>query len=443
VRYAKDIRATVRATLKLALPLALAELGWMAMSVVDVMMVGRLPASATAIGAASLGSALFYPFAIAAVGLLSGLDTLVSHAFGANEPEEARRSLGSGLVIAFFASPLAVAIILSLTPLLSWLGIAAAVRTDAAGFIRTLVWSLPLLLVYTCFRRYLQGIHCVRPVAIALVSSNLVNALGNWVLIFGHWGAPAMGIRGSALSTVLARVYLVAFLIWAAWKRDPLAIRDLHASRKLIGHLLRLGMPAAATIGLEVGVFHAATMLAGMVNPVSLAAHTVVLNAGAVTYMLQLGISSAAAVSVGRARGAADHIAAVRAGWSALAIGTVFELISTALFLILPRQIIRLYTHDARVVEVGISLFVIAATFQVFDGLQTVATGALRGWGDTHTAMIWNLTAYWGVGLPVGWWLCFHFHWGVVGIWDGLWLALLLTSSGLVGALRIRSLKGC
>jgi len=434
-----DVRAGVSGLLRLAIPLALAELGWMAMGVVDVVMVGRLPASADAIGAASLGSALFYPFAIAAVGLLAGLDTLVSHAFGANDLDEARRSLGSGLAIALVASPITIASILCMVPVLSRLGIVNEVRDDAAGFIHILVWSLPLLVIYTCFRRYLQGIHCVRPVAVALISSNVVNALGNWILIFGHWGAPAMGVRGSALSTVLARFYLAGFVAFTVWLRDPGAIRGLHTSRRLVGRLLRLGLPAAATIGLEVGVFHTATVLAGILDPVSLAAHTIVLNAAAVTYMLQVGLASAAAVSVGRALGAGDHAGAVRAGWTSLAIGTAAELCCAVLFLSIPRQLAHLYTSDARVVAVSVTLFAIAAGFQVFDGLQTVATGALRGWGDAKSSMIWNLVAYWVVGLPLGWWLGFRAGWGIVGIWDGLWLALVLTGVGLTAVLYRRS----
>ncbi len=425
--------------LRLAIPLALAELGWMAMSVVDVIMVGKLPNSANAIGAASLGSALFYPFAIAAVGLFAGLDTLVSHAHGAGDRVEARRSLGSGLAIALVASPIAIAVILAAIPLLSQLGVTPAVRDDATAFIRVLVWSLPLLLVYTCFRRFLQGIHCVRAVAVALVSSNLVNLLGNWILIFGHWGAPAMGVRGSALSTCLARVYLAGFLMIAVWLEDPGAIRGLHAGRKLVLKLLRLGLPAAATIGLEVGVFHTATVLAGMINPVSLAAHTIVLNAGAVTYMLQVGLGSAAAVSVGKALGAGDRAGAVRAGWIALAVGTVVEVASMVLFLVLPRQLAGIYTADPHVIALSVTLFAIAAGFQIFDGLQTVATGALRGWGDTKSSMVWNLGAYWVVGLPVGWWLGFRLGWGVAGIWDGLWLALILTGVGLTGVLYERA----
>lgn len=432
-------RSDISTILRLAIPLALAELGWMAMGVVDVVMVGRMPNSAGAIGAASLGSALFYPFAIAAVGLFSGLDTLVSYAYGADDHEEARRSLGSGLAIALVASPVAIGTILCAAPLLSLIGIAAGVLVDAIAFTRVLVWSLPLLLFYTCFRRFLQGIHCVRPVTIALISSNVVNALGNWVLIYGHWGAPAMGVRGSALSTGLARLYLAGFLFVAVWRRDRQAILGLRARWTVVWQLLQLGLPAAATIGLEVGVFHTATVLAGMLSPVSLAAHTIVLNASAVTYMLQIGLASAAAVSVGRLRGAGDHDGAVRAGWTAVGTGLCLEVVGVVAFLLAPRQITRFYTGDASVVEVAVKLFAIAAGFQLFDGLQAVATGVLRGWGDTKSSLFWNLGAYWGVGLPLGWWLGFRGGWGVTGIWYGLWLALILISLGLAVVLVRRT----
>jgi MATE family multidrug resistance protein len=412
--------------LRIAIPLAFAELGWMFMSVVDNIMVGRLPDSAVAIGAASVGSAFFYGFAIFGIGLMSGLDTLISHAWGARKPIEARRTLASGFALAACAAPLLAGCILATVPLLNVLGVAPDVRVQAAAFTRTLVWSLPLLLAYTCFRRYLQGIHYVKPVPFALITANLVNLGGNWLLIYGHWGLPAMGVRGSALSTVIARLYLAGFLGLAVWLKDPAVFRGMRPERALVRSLWRLGLPAALTIGFEVGVFNTVTALIATLDPVSLAAHTIALNAASVTYMVPLGISAAAAVSVGKALGAGDRRAAVRAGWIAIGLAAVFEVGSALAFVFLPRQISRIYTHDAGVIEVAVLLFAIAAIFQLFDGLQTVVTGALRGAGNTSTAMKWNLVGYWGMGLPLGCWLGFGLRWGAVGFWDGLCAALVL-----------------
>ena len=262
-RYRDDIRTMLR----IAIPLAFAELGWMSMSVVDNIMVGRLPDSAAAIGAASIGSAFFYAFAIFGIGLMSGLDTLVSQACGADNLPDARRSLVSGLVLAACVTPLLAGCILSTAPLLSAIGVTANVRGQAIGFTRVLVWSLPLLLVYTVFRRYLQGIHYVRPVTFALVSSNLFNVFGNWILIYGNWGAPAMGIRGSALSTVIARVYLAGVLFAALALRDPAALKGGRPDLARMRRLLELGLPAALTIAFEVGVFNSRRLRARRRNP--------------------------------------------------------------------------------------------------------------------------------------------------------------------------------
>jgi MATE family multidrug resistance protein len=196
--------------------------------------------------------------------------------------------------------------------------------------------------------------------------------------------------------------------------------------------LLKLGFPAALTIGFEVGVFNAATAIAGKLDPISLAAHAIALNAASVTYMVPLGIASAAAVSVGKELGAKKRTHAARAGWTAIGVAMLFELGAAALFVFLPRQIARTYTHDQEVISLCIKLLRVAAVFQLFDGLQAVATGALRGAGNTRTAMVWNLAGYWGIGLPVGCWLCFVIGWGVTGLWWGLCLALVLIGVALL-----------
>jgi MATE family multidrug resistance protein len=424
-------KADIRSVLRIAVPLALAELGWMFMSVVDTIMVGGLPDSAVAIGAASVGSALYYVFAIFGTGLMSGLDTLVSQAFGAGKQPDGWRSLGSGLLLAVLSAPVLGAAVLLSIPALAAMKINSEVRIEAEKFVRVLVWSLPFLLLYSVFRRYLQGLHDVRPITFALITANLVNVAGNWVLIYGHLGMPAMGVPGSALSTVIARFYLAAALFIAVALRNPAALRGMRADFTRLGELFRLGLPAGVTIALEVGVFNTATAVIGKLEPASLAAHTITLNAAAVSYMVPLGIASAAAVMVGKAVGAGDPTGAKRAGWTAVGIGVVWALIAATAFVLFSGPITRVYTRDAGVIRLAATLFVIAALFQICDGLQTITTGALRGKGDTTTAMVWNLVCYWGIGFPIGVWLCFSFGWGATGIWTGLCLALTLIGIGL------------
>ncbi len=418
--------------LRIALPLALAELGWMAMGVVDAIMVGHLPDSAVAIGATSVGNAAFYGLGLFGLGLLSGLDPVVSQAYGADDWPRARRGLSAGLFLSLICSPVLIAAIYGTLPLLTRIGVNPAVLEQGAGFTRILVWCLPFLLLYSVFRRYLQGIHHFRGIPFALITANLVNIAGNWILIYGHWGAPAMGINGSAISTVLARVYLAGVLFLVVRHRDPSAFRDIRWIPAEVSALFRLGLPAALTIGFEVGVFNVATALIGRLDPVNVAAHTIALNAASVTYMVPLGIGAGAAVSVGKALGAGDPAAARRAGWTAIGLACFFEVFSAAAFVVLPRQIAGVYTADSRVVALSVTLLGIAAVFQLFDGIQTVAAGALRGAGSTTRAMVWNLVGYWVLGLPVGYWLCFGLGWGTAGLWDGLCLALIVIGCGLL-----------
>ena len=210
-------------------------------------------------------------------------------------------------------------------------------------------------------------------------------------------------------------------------RETPLGL-DLSRVRRLFV----LGFPAAGQMVLEVGVFAAATALAGRVSSNALAAHQIALNFAALTFMVPLGVSSAAAVRVGQAIGRRDPLGAASAGWTAIAIGVGFMSGAAIVFLAMPRGLIRLFTDDAAVLETGVALLFVAAVFQLFDGLQGVTTGALRGLGDTRTAMLWNLAGHWAVGLPLGYLLCFRWGLGVVGLWWGLSVGLTICGVALI-----------
>ncbi|HEX6465982.1 MAG TPA: MATE family efflux transporter [Terriglobales bacterium] len=436
--------------LRLAVPIVLAEIGWMSMGIVDTIMVGHISdalpgsgadasgsASALAIGAVSLGQGLYYTVAIFGSGLLLGLDTLVAQAFGRREHDEANLSLLHSIYLALMLSPLLMGIVWLWPPLIRQMGVPVEVLRGMGPFLNALNWSTLPLLLYFALRRYLQAVDVLKPVTFALVSANIVNALFNWIFIFGHWGARAYGVAGSGWSTCVARIYMALVLLLALLynnrqKHWGLLTTGLKLEWERIRSLLALGLPAASQILFEIGGFTAATALCGKLGAVALAGHQIAINCAAFTFMVPLGIGSAAAVRVGQEIGRNDPRSARRAGWTAMLLGSAFMSCSALTFLLFPRQLARIFSPDPAVVRMGASLLLIAAAFQLFDGLQTVATGALRGAGDTRSPMLANLIAYWAIGLPVGWLLCFKLGWGAPGLWIGLCLGLILIGITLV-----------
>jgi multidrug resistance protein, MATE family len=443
----RELKQEFRPMFVLAVPVVLAELGWMAMGVVDALMVGRL--SPEAIGAVGIGSSLFIGVAVFAMGLLLGLDTLVSQAFGAGRIEDCHRWLLHGIVLSLFVSVPTTLVLVGLAHLLSTWGVNPTVLELAQPYLEIVTWSAIPLLLYATFRRYLQGMGVVRPVMFALLAANVANVVINWILIFGKLGAPAMGVRGAAWATVASRVVMAGYLLAVIVVRErvrrpglfetPVEIRWAWLAR-----LFRLGFPAAGQVTLEVGVFAAATVLAGRLVPAALAAHQIALNIATCSFMVPLGVSSAGAVRVGHAVGRRDPAGAERAGWTALIFGGTFMLCAALLFIAAPRLLIGAFTSDPGVLALGASLLFVAAVFQLFDGIQGVATGVLRGLGDTRTPMLWNLFGHWCVGLPLGYTLCFPLGGGVTGLWWGLSTGLIICGVALsiVWAKRIHYLKG-
>jgi MATE family, multidrug efflux pump len=436
-----------RPTLRLALPLIVAEVGWMSMGVVDTIMVGRLPNSAVAIGATGLGQSLYAVVAIFGGGLLLGMDTFVAHAYGREDLSDARNTLWNGLILATMLTPLLM-LLVSLWPALME---RFAISLELVGPMRSFLWALNCgtwpLLAYFALRRYLQAVNVAVPIMFALISANVVNAVGDWILIYGHLGFPPLGVAGSGWSTFLARIYLLLVLattvIWTERRRRVAAPSGASWARidgQRIWTLLKLGLPAGAQILLEIGAFATATALCAKLGPLQLSGHEIALNCASFTFMVPLGISSAAAVRVGHALGRRDALGARRAGWSAILLGAGFMTFAGLVFISVPRLIARAFSPDPTVVRAGAKLLLVAAAFQLFDGLQVVTTGALRGAGDTKTPMVANLVAYWLIGIPLGYLLCFHVGWGALGVWIGLCTGLMLIGSALALTWRQKQL---
>jgi multidrug resistance protein, MATE family len=424
---------------RLAAPLALAELGWMAMGVVDTIMAG--PLGPAVIGAGSLGNMLFYPIATCGIGMLLGLDTVVAQSFGANDPSDCRRSLVNGVWLSLLLSPPLILCIWALAPAMHAVGANPRVLAHFDGYLKALLWSVPPLLLYTAFRRYLQAVNIVRVVTFSLVSANAVNLVGNYALIYGHWGLPALGLTGSGISTAISRVYmalvLLAAIAWHERKQGNSVLRlpwrpDFERMRRLV----QLGLPASVQIFVEGAVFAVVTAVAARLDEVSLAAHSIAINVISTTYMIPLGVSSAAAVRVGQAVGRSHARGAVASAWSALLAGSLFMGAAGVMLWVFPRWIIEVFTRDAAVVATGVVLLRIAAFLELFDGIQVVATGALRGLGDTRSPAIAHFCGYWAVGLPAAYLLCFQYGLGVRGLWAGLSSAVILIGAALLLVLK-------
>jgi MATE family multidrug resistance protein len=422
--------------LRLAVPVVIAELGWTAMATVDTIMVGRL--SAEAIGAVALGSALFFGVTIFGMGLLLGLDTVISHAFGAGNLRDCHRSLVHGIYLALFLTPPLTLVLYGLLWFLPRFGIEPRVLELTVPYMRPVIWSLLPLLLYAAARRYLQATGHERVVMAAFIAANLLNALVNWTLIFGKLGLPRLGVAGAAWATFLSRLFMAGFLLVSVVYYDRRGARllfplPLGIEWSRVRRLLALGIPAALQITLEVGLFSAATALAARLDAASLAAHQIAITVASTTFMVPYGVASAAAVRVGQAVGRRDPDGVVRAGWMAIALGVGFMASAALALWLFPVPIISFFTTDESVLAVGVTLLSVAALFQLFDGLQVTTIGVLRGLGDTRNPMVAALIGYWVLGLPAGWALAFPAGVGIRGLWFGMLVGLFTVGVSLLG----------
>lgn len=432
----------LRQSARLAVPLVIAELGWMLMGIVDTMFVGRLPSSADAIGAVGLGHILFLNVVLLAGGIVFALDTLVSQAFGAGRLDECRRAMLHGVYLSAILTPIIVIATFMLLDLLPRFGITSSVMELLVPYTGTLTWGTLPLLLYFVLRRYLQSMNIVGPISFALISANVVNAFFNWVLIYGNLGSPAMGVEGAAWATNIARLYMFAALAALGWwydrKQGHLHV-PLRLDFGLMARIVRLGVPIGLQIGLEIAVFATAAAMIATIDAISLAAHEIAMLCASTTFMVPLGVSSAAAVRVGQAVGRRDLLAMQRAGWAALVLGVGFMALSAVAFMAAGKWIVALFTADAAVAGITVKLLFLAGIFQLADGTQIVSSGALRGLGETKVPMYTTMAGYWLLGLPLGYFLCFSLALGAVGMWISFVISLTLVAIALLSVWRRRS----
>ena len=434
-------REVMKELLGLALPVAFVQVGIMAMGLVDTAMVGRV--SAVDLGAVALGNGYFFTIAVFGMGLLFALDPVVSQAVGARDPEGIARAIQRGIVLAL---ALAILASLALFPADALLGI-PLLRQDpevvplAGAYARALIPGMFAFYGFIVLRQSLQGMGLVRPVVITIVIGNAVNVFLNWILVFGNLGSPALGAVGSSWGTSISRWFMLVTLMVLAWKqlRPFLAAYRPEVSRlKPLRRIVEVGAPIGVHQGLEFGVFAAALFMMGSLGAVTVSAHQVALMLAAQTFMVPVGIAQATVVLVGRAVGARNPRGTRRAAGAGLLAGAGFMTLTAALFIVFPRTVSEIFTNDPEVVAITALLIPIAGVFQVFDGIQVVAAGALRGIADTRVPMLISLVAFWAIGLPVSWLFGFTWGHGPEGIWWGLAVGIAVVALLLLVRMRLR-----
>lgn len=432
-----------RATVSLAAPLVAANLLQMAVFALDVVFVARLGPSALA--ASSLAVSVFGLLIWSLTGLVGAASPLIAAELGrrSHAVREVRRSVRMAGWAGFGAAIAAMAVCTMLGPILTLTGQEPKVVALAVPFMHILMWAAVPTVIGALLRGTLATLG--RPGVGTAVSALavLLNGTGNWLLVFGHCGLPALGLEGAALASVTTST--VTMLVFAAVIRFD---RRLHRYRLLgrwwradwvrLADVLRIGLPIMATIIAEAGLFNGAAFLMGRIGELPLAAHTLALQFASITFQVPFGIAQAATIRVGRAYGARDPHGIMLAGRVGLLTGVGFMSLAAALLLFAPRAIIALYIDpslpaNAPLVALATRYMVVAAAFQLFDGAQTVGSALLRGLQDTRVPMAIALFGYWVPGLGTAIWLGLYTPLGGVGVWIGLLIGLVVVAALLMG----------
>ncbi len=425
-------RTEVRALVRLAVPLAIANAGQSLMGVVDAAVVGR--AGAAQLAGVGLGSLLFFAVSVLGMGTMMGLDPLVSQALGAGDGRRARHFLWQGAWLSLVIGTL-LCVPLGFVPLLLGpLGIAPDVASQASGHLLARLPSLPALLFFFAARSYLQGSNAPRAVVLSAVMANVVNLLLDLLLVFGGatlpaWAGPLraippLGAVGSGVATAVATWLQAAFVAWAAGR---IPVEGSWVRRPVLGEM-RLAVDVGAPVGLhmaaEVGLFAMVGILAGRLGAVPMAAHQVAIALASFSFNAAVGIGNAGSVRVGWAVGSGDSPAARRAGMVAFGTGAALMSAWGLAFVLFPGLFARAMSSDPAVVAATTPLLVVAGLFQVSDGIQAVGAGVLRGAGDTRFTLWANLAGHWALGMPAALGLGLVLGWGVTGLWWGLLIGL-------------------
>lgn len=446
VAFSSATRSEIREFLKLALPLASAQVAQALTGFVDTLMMGRLGQESLAAG--GLAVMIFMATLMTGIGVVSSVSPLAAAAAGSNRPLEVGQVTRQGFWLALLLALPVVLILGHLGDLLRSLGQAPAIIDLTSEYLSVIRWGLLPALWFAVLRCTVTALARPRPIFVIMVGANLFNVLGNYLLAFGKLGLPALGLTGLAIASALSHLImggaLMAYVIFhrrGCFQPYQLFERWRRLRPAVLQQMLLLGLPIGVVTILENGLFTVMTLMVGAIGTEVLAAQQLALQTVVVVFMLPLGMSYAATARVGLWYGRGDWAGVQRAAMVSVGLTIAVMFVSGVVFVLFPTPLIGVYLDiddpaNQAVLQAGIAMLTVAGFGQVVDGVQRTANGVLQGLQDTRVPMLLSLVAYWGVGMASGYWLGFHTPLGGVGIWIGAYLGLAVAAIAYIWRFR-------
>jgi MATE family multidrug resistance protein len=418
-------------TLKLGLPVIIAHLLQTMMQFVDTIMAGHV--SSHDLAGLAIATALYHPVFLLMLGILISLGSIIAQLFGAEKQQEIVTNVIQGLWLSQALAFISILILANLEPVLYWMDYEPEVIRVTSGYLKALCWGMPPVYAFLVLRMFSEGMSITRPTMYISLIGLGANIISNYALMFGHFGFPALGAVGAGWTTSI--VHWVMFFVMLAF---CLKASMFESYRKFIAfsrpswlylrEILSIGIPNGFGIAAEVGLFAVVSLLMGTFGVTAIAGHQVAINIASVTFMLPMGLSIAISIRVGQAKGRGDYVATRYIGYSGIILSVLIMAVTATVFVNFPEMIVALYSDDLDVRSLAVQLLYMAAIFQLSDGMQVGALGALRGLKDTRVPFVTNVVSYWGVGLPTAYLIGVYYNFGPVGMWVGLIVGLSIAA---------------
>lgn len=425
------IKRHIKDTVTLALPIVIGQLGHIMMGVIDNAMVGQV--SPVHLAAAAVANGLFFIIMVVGIGISYAISPLVSMQRGSGNIRGCSEILRNGFYVNMAAGVLLVLLSYTASGFIPYFRQDPRVAAYAISYSKIIALSALPMMLFQTYRQFAEGLGVMRPSMIIAILANIVNAGLDYILIYGHLGFPRLELDGAGWATFFSRALMAAAMMLFVMKHRrfrgfDFTLLPLHINRRVSLEILRLGTASGMQYFFEVACFVCAAIMVGWIGAYELAAHQIAINIASITYMAVVGISSAAAIRTGNFLGSGSRIDLMRAGYIALALGAGFMASSGTVLILLRNFLPTLYVENRIVQQIGSNLLVVAAMFQIFDGIQAVGLGVLRGIADARIPTIITFIAYWVIAIPAAYVLGFVLHYGVIGVWLGLLIGLAFSA---------------